>query len=57
MNTSIERQIYNLRSALNKMVTTGISLTDEKVVKLSVALDNLLNIYHSQTRSAKNSTY
>jgi hypothetical protein len=57
MNTSIERQIYNLRSTLNKMVITGISLTDEKVVKLSVALDNLLNIYHSQNKYGKNLTY
>jgi hypothetical protein len=57
MNTSIERQIYNLRSALNKMVITGISLTDEKVVRLSVALDNLLNIYHSQNKCGKSLTY
>jgi hypothetical protein len=50
MNTSIEKQIYTLRAVLNKIVSTDVNLTDDKVVKLSVELDNLLNIYHLQTK-------
>lgn len=47
MSRNIEKEIYNLRSILNRMVSKDISLTDDKVVSLSVELDNLLNIFHS----------
>jgi hypothetical protein len=47
MNRNIENEIYNLRLVLNRMVSKDISLTDDKVVRLSVELDNLLNIFHS----------
>lgn len=45
MNSNIENEINDLRSALNILVKKEISLTDEKVVKLSVKLDKLLNIF------------
>ena len=47
MEINIERQIYDLRLVLNKMVSRDISLTDDKVVSLSVQLDKLLNIFHA----------
>jgi hypothetical protein len=45
MNSNIENEINDLKSALNILVKKEISLTDEKVVKLSVKLDKLLNIF------------
>ena len=45
MNSNIENEINDLRSALNILVKKEISLTDEKVVKLSARLDKLLNIF------------
>jgi hypothetical protein len=47
MNRNIEKEIYNLRSVLNRMVSKDVNLTDDNVVRLSVELDNLLNIFHS----------
>jgi hypothetical protein len=46
MKHNIEKEIYNLRLVLNRMVSQEVSLTDDKIVELSVKLDKLLNIYH-----------
>jgi hypothetical protein len=48
VETNIEKQIYDLRLVLNKMVSKDINLTDESVVKVSVQLDNLLNIFNHE---------
>ena len=45
MEANIEKEIYDLRLVLNRVVSRDISLTDDSVVKLSVQLDKLLNIF------------
>jgi hypothetical protein len=55
MEANIERDIYDLRRCLNRMVAGDISLTDEKVLRLSIKLDKLLNIFHrSKARKKDN---
>lgn len=45
MESTIEKEIYNLRLVLNRMVNTDIKLTDDKLIRLSAELDKLLNTY------------
>jgi hypothetical protein len=47
MNNNVEKEICYLKAKLNRMVSKDISLTDDNVVRLSVEIDNLLNILHS----------
>jgi hypothetical protein len=49
MNNNVEKEICYLKSKLNKLVSKDINLTDDNVVRLSVEIDNLLNILHSTT--------
>lgn len=47
MLAEIEKEIYDLRCLLNRIVSKDINLTDKRVLKLSVKLDRLLNALHS----------